>query len=66
VREGGGMTIVGLLIHLVHLFAHFGAHHVYASKQGANGYAVTRHFLVVVCHIHAGHGTFHCSGSVTR
>jgi hypothetical protein len=60
------MTLIMILTHLVSWFSHLGAHHVYASKQGANGYAVTKHFLVVVCHIHAGHGTFHCSGSVTR
>jgi hypothetical protein len=60
------VTILTLLKELVHFFAANGATHAYASKQGANGYAVTKHLFVVVCHIRAGHGTFHCSGSVTR
>lgn len=60
------MTIVSFLVALLHMLVNHGAHHAYASKQAGNGYAVTKHLFVVVCHIRAGHGTFHCSGSVTR
>jgi hypothetical protein len=60
------VTLIQVLEHIVHVFSQYGAHHVYASKQAGNGYVVTKHFLVAVCHIRAGHGTFHCSAVVTR
>jgi hypothetical protein len=62
------MTLVHLLIALVHTLYSLGAHRVYGSRDRATGnvYAVTKHVLIVACKIRAGHGTFHCSGVVSR
>lgn len=61
------MTLIHLLTSLVHMLTSLGAHHAWASKQGADGYAVTKRFLIVACRIPSGfHGTFHCSGWIRR
>jgi hypothetical protein len=61
------MTLVSVLIHIVHLFAQFGATHVYGTRQGANGLVASKHWLVIACRIPAHlHGVMHCSGWVRR
>jgi hypothetical protein len=62
------MTMIQLLMGLVHELNLLGAHHAYATRQGADGFAATKHFLVIACKIPAGfhHGTFRCSGYITR
>ena len=61
------MSIAHLLASLVHFLATLGAHHAYATKQGSDGYAVTKHYLIVACRLPAHvHGRFTCSGWIRR
>ncbi len=61
------MTLITLITNIVHLFNHLGAHHVYGTKQGGNGFVASRNWLVIACHIPAHlHGVFHCTGWVKR
>jgi hypothetical protein len=61
------VTLITLLEHIVHVLAQFGAHHVYGTKQGANGLVATRRWLIIACRIPVHlHGVLHCSGWVRR